>query len=139
MLGDEEVAYTKQEAYFGAINAGPKGHVAWLCTEQEVFDRCFTMPSVVREKWDLIRPMCFMDGTHTRSSKWKHVLLVLIRLDANGQRLLLAWGLAPKEDADTWDWYFANVFVAIPDMAHRTCCIMSDRDKGLKSGVMRNF
>lgn len=140
MLGDEEVAYSKLESYFMAVKeADPDGHVAWICTDEYEFEQCFIMPGAVRTKWDLLRPMYFLDGTHNRGSKWKHVLLTLIGLDANGQRVLLAWGLAPEENADTWDWFAANVVLAVPSLAMQPCCVMSDRDKGLKSGVLRNF
>ena len=92
----------------------------------------------MRKAFKHLRTFLSMDATHTRS-KYRMVLAITVGIDANGETILLCWGLMPGEDKDYWRWYCHMMTLAFPALADEEIAkyfvLMSDRQRGIINAV----
>ena len=69
----------------------------------------------------------------------KLVLLAVIAVDGNGETLPIAWGLIRVENTLNWDWFLHSIRPFFDGLKAEDAVIISDRQKGLKNAVKRNF
>ena len=84
-----------------------------------------------------------VDGTFLKA-RFVQTLLLAVGIDANGNILLLAWGIVESENESSWRYFLEHLKKAIPESESMT--LISDRDKGLLAadavmgnGVARAF
>ncbi|KAL2608914.1 hypothetical protein R1flu_027487 [Riccia fluitans] len=56
-------------------------------------------------------------------------------VDGNNRIIVLAYGVAPVEDRDTWTWFVENLKASMYGLASPNVLIVSDRQKGLVDAV----
>ncbi|KAL3699588.1 hypothetical protein R1sor_017610 [Riccia sorocarpa] len=76
--------------------------------------------------------MVALDACHTKNKKYPTLLFLATIVDGNNQILVLAYGIAPVEDKDTWCWFISNLKHCIHGLASPN---VSDRQKGLIDAV----
>ncbi|KAL3689750.1 hypothetical protein R1sor_016059 [Riccia sorocarpa] len=76
-----------------------------------------------------------MDACHTKNNKYATLLFLATAVDGNNNILILAYGIAPVEDRETWSWFVGNLKNAIHGLASPNVLIVSDRQKGLVDAV----
>lgn len=69
-----------------------------------------------------------VDGTFLKA-RFVQTLLLAVGIDANGNILLLAWGIVESENESSWRYFPEHLRKAIPESESMT--LISDRDKGL--------
>ncbi|KAL3693716.1 hypothetical protein R1sor_007367 [Riccia sorocarpa] len=79
--------------------------------------------------------MIAMDACHTKNKKYPTLLFLATAVDGNNNILVLAYGIAPVEDRETWSWFVGNLKHAIHGLATPNVLIVSDRQKGLVDAV----
>ncbi|KAL3679109.1 hypothetical protein R1sor_022065 [Riccia sorocarpa] len=79
--------------------------------------------------------MIAMDACHTKNKKYPTLLFLATVVDGNSNILVLAYGIAPVEDRETWCWFVENLKHAIHGLASPNVLIVSDRQKGLVDAV----
>ena len=75
-----------------------------------------------------LRRMIAVDSSHLRG-KYPGALLVAVTHDANHKLLPIAFAFAEAEHCDSWEWFLANLFIALGEPPSLT--IVSDRLRGL--------
>lgn len=100
------------------------------------FESIFICPASSRHAWSHIRPFIAVDAAFTKVIH-RFVLVIAATVDANNQGLVLAWGLAPKEDYEHWGWFLQNLEEALGSL--QGVVIMSDRQKGLNKAIARHL
>ncbi|KAL3679641.1 hypothetical protein R1sor_022597 [Riccia sorocarpa] len=79
--------------------------------------------------------MVALDACHTKNKKYPTLLFLATIVDGNNQILVLAYGIAPVENNDTWCWFISNLKHCIHGLASPNVVIVSDRQKGLIDAV----
>ena len=109
----------------------------------QIFQRLFICPQQSRESFQLMRKFMAVDGTFLKA-RFVQTLLLAVGIDANGNILLLAWGIVESENESSWRYFLEHLKKAIPESESMT--LISDRDKGLLAadavmgnGVARAF
>lgn len=106
-------------------------------TSEDRFRRFFWAFGVcLRSFINTCRPMIAVDGTHLRG-KYPGVLLVVVTHDANHKLLPIAFAFAESERRDSWEWFLANLHIALGEPNNLT--IVSDRQKGLIPALLNTI
>ncbi|KAL3689518.1 hypothetical protein R1sor_015827 [Riccia sorocarpa] len=79
--------------------------------------------------------MIAMDACHIKNKKYPTLLFMATTVDGNNNILVLAYGIAPVEDRETWCWFVGNLKHVIHGLASPNVLIVSDRQKGLVDAV----
>ena len=67
------------------------------------FKRCYACISIAKMFWENAGISLFLcDGTHTKCSSFKHILLLAVTFDGNNQLVLLAFAVVDVENSDNW-------------------------------------
>ena len=83
-----------------------------------------------------LRPLIAVDGAHLRE-KYPEVLLTVMTYDGDRKLVLLAFAIAEIERQDSWEWFFAAIFIAFHPTQNLN--IVSDRQKRLVQAVSNRF
>lgn len=94
------------------------------------FHRCCVCLSFAKQFWneagvDLV--VC--DGTHTRNSHFRHIILLAVTFDGDNQLVILAFAIVDAETAENWVWFKENLDGSFT----RKRVWMSDADKSTRS------
>lgn len=106
----------------------------WMSDNNELnqFHRCHWALSAVKDFWDEAHTgLVICDGTFTRSTAFKHVLLIACAFDGNNQLVILAVAIALGENAESWVWFKEPPEEDFPGFS----VWMSDADKRITSGA----
>lgn len=104
-------------------------HCPWN-EEFHQFYRCYACLSTAKTFWrNGGIKMTICDGTHTRSSAFKHIILIAVTFDGNDQVIILAFAVVSVENADNWVWFKERLDEDFPGYN----VWMSDADKGIRS------
>jgi hypothetical protein len=60
-------------------------------------------------------------------------LLLAVGIDANGNRLVLAWAVVESKNENSWRYFFKHLIRAIPEIKEEETMFISDRNKGLSA------
>ncbi|KAL3698507.1 hypothetical protein R1sor_012583 [Riccia sorocarpa] len=104
-------------------------------TVDGVFTRAFVCPSATQGVLRFCQKMIAMDACHTKKKKYPTLLVLATTVDGNNNIIVLAYGIAPVEDRETWCWFVGNLKHAIHGLASPNVLIVSDRQKGLVDAV----
>ena len=79
----------------------------------QIFQRLFICPRQSRESFQSIRKFMAIDGTFLKA-QFVQTLLLAVGIDANGNILLLAWGIVESENKSSWRYFLQHLKKAIP-------------------------
>jgi hypothetical protein len=100
--------------------------------ENRQFYRCYACLSTAKTFWThggIKLTIC--DGTHTKSSTFKHIILIAVTFDGNDQVIILSFAVVSVENADNWVWFKERLDDDFPGYN----VWMSDADKGIRSNA----
>ena len=98
MWGDESESFAKFPAYIKRFeDADPRNFAALDTNAAGQFQAAFFSPGGLRVAGPCLRPFTAVDRTHTKS-RYRMILLIACRIDANDQVVPLAWALVPIKD-----------------------------------------
>jgi hypothetical protein len=98
--------------------------------ELEKFDRCYACISISKTFWKHGQiGLTICDGTHTRGTAFKHIVLITVTFDGNNQLVVLSFAIVPAENSDNWVWFKELLDKDFPGRTVWT----SDADKGITS------
>ncbi|KAL3683810.1 hypothetical protein R1sor_001832 [Riccia sorocarpa] len=83
--------------------------------------------------------MIAMDACHTKNKKYPTLLFLATVVDGNNNIIVLAYGIAPIEDRETWCWFVGNLKYAIHGLASPNVLIVSDKQKDLVDAVVEEL
>ena len=117
----------------------PGTHTALERDREDRLLRTFVMLSPLLDALRCSRPVMSFDACSLRGS-YTGVLMATTIVDGEGHILLLAWGTAPIENRDHWEWFAANLYHGLPeDLKHQRFTVISDREKGIESALRLHF
>ena len=100
--------------------------------DSQHFCRCHVALSFAKRFWKHGRiDLVICDGTHTRGSAFKHIILFAVTFDGNNQLVTLAFAIVAVENSDDWVWFKECLDDDFP--GHDVW--MSDADKGIHSNA----
>ena len=67
------------------------------------------------------------------------MLLITTGIDANDHALSLSWAIVPTENEEWWNWFCIFLRDAFEPMSEPSFVFMSDREKGISSGILEVF
>jgi hypothetical protein len=67
------------------------------------------------------------------------VIQVAVTKDGNGNLFLLAFGIAPKENLESWGRFMEALHRSLPDANSHSVTFISDRDKGIEHAIRNHF
>ena len=73
--------------------------------------------------------MIVIDGTHTKLSDFRHIILLAVTFDANNEVVILAFAIVDVENKGNWVWFHDKLSKDFPGFD----VLMSDADKGITS------
>ncbi|XP_021769696.1 uncharacterized protein LOC110733936 [Chenopodium quinoa] len=77
------------------------------------------------------RSLVGVDGAHLKGH-FGGVLLSAVAIDRNNKLFPFAWAIVPKEDGDSWKYFFWHLKHILPGSGRGNgWCIISDRQKGI--------
>ena len=105
--------YMMIPSLFEAFNASDTGGTYILekkpCTwnpDLQQFKRCYVATSMAKTFWaEAGTKMIICDGTHTKSTGFKHVILLAVTFDGNNQVQVLAFAVVDSENGPNWVWF----------------------------------
>jgi hypothetical protein len=101
-------------------------------TSLKQFHRCYSCMSISKHFWIYAGiQLLTCDGTFTRTTCFKHILLIATTHDSNNQIVILAMAAVDCENSENWVW-----FKEILEQDFRGIRVwMSNADKGIYSNV----
>ena len=98
--------------------------------EKQQFHRCYIALSCMKHFWSkAIIKMIVIDGTHTKLSDFKHIILLAVTFDGNNEIVILSFAIVDVENKDNWVWFHEKLKTDFPGFE----CLMCDADKGITS------
>ncbi|WZZ65860.1 hypothetical protein YC2023_077230 [Brassica napus] len=79
-----------------------------------------------------MRRVIVVDGTFLKN-KYKGVLLVATAVDGNSNLYPIAFGVADSENEESWEWFFRQLSVVIPDS--KDLAFVSDRHASIAKAI----
>jgi hypothetical protein len=96
------------------------------------FSRAYACFSIAKHFWNhAVIKLAICDGTFTRSTCFKHTILVCTTFDPNNQITVLAVAIVDCENSDNWVWFKELLEDDFPGIT----VWMSDADKGIRSNA----
>lgn len=127
-------AFHKLSQYIDRLRASnPEGHFHLELDDSDCFRRVFVAPSALRSCLSSSRRIVGFDGTFL-TGKFVLILLLAVRIDANGQTTILAWAIVESENLESWKYFFSHLQQAMPEVFQELLITISNRDKGLDAG-----
>ena len=98
--------------------------------DKQQFKRCYVSLSFMKHFWQkACIKMIVIDGTHTKLTDFRHIILLAVTFDANNQIVILSFAVVDVENKDNWIWFHDKLRNDFPGFD----CLMSDADKGITS------
>ncbi|XP_038891641.1 uncharacterized protein LOC120081033 [Benincasa hispida] len=113
--------------------------IHWRLNEVDCDERIVMFNSVswsfglVIEGFKHYRPLLQIDGTHLYG-KYEGTLLIATSVDANGHVYSIAYAIVPEESADSWGWFFRNLWDHVVHGREGMCLILN-RHKDIISTI----
>ena len=132
MLLPSLFALLKEEDQYGSFELESENS-NWDEDVQQ-FKRAYICLSFQKLFWQRAHiQMIVIDGTHTKLSDFKHILLIAVTFDGNNQIFILAFAIVDVEDQDNWVWFHEHLKQDFPCFE----VLMSDADKGITSAAFQ--
>ncbi len=112
----------------------PGGHFHLAVDTNRKFQRCFFCPTAMQTLWRESRRFLAINSTFL-TGRFIQTLLLAVGIDANSEATIIAWGVVEGENAASWTYFVDHLKLALPGFASEPAIIISDRDKGLESGL----
>jgi hypothetical protein len=139
MWDNESENFAKFPNYIKRFKAADPCNFAVLDTDSAgQFQAAFFSPGGLRIAGPYIRPFTAVDGTHTKS-RYRIMLLITCRIDANDQVIPLAWALVPIKEASWWSRFLRYLKACYPKMDMDKYIFISDREKGIAQAIPEQF
>ncbi|XP_013624453.1 PREDICTED: uncharacterized protein LOC106330549 [Brassica oleracea var. oleracea] len=132
--GIPDESYAKIPKYLHMIeDANPGSHTHYETKKDGRFMYLF-MPfgQSVRGFHSHMRRVIVVDGTFLKN-KYKGVLLVATAVDGNSNLYPIAFGVADSENEESWEWFFRQLSVVIPDS--KDLAFVSDRHASISKAI----
>lgn len=131
MWGNKSDNFAKFPDYIKRFeDADPYNFAALDTTVTGEFQAAFFSSGGLCAAGPYIRPFITVDRTHTKS-RYRIMLLIACKIDANDQVIPLAWALVPIEETSWWSWFLRYLKACYPKMDMDKHVFISDREKGI--------
>jgi hypothetical protein len=137
---DDIKAFQLIQPYFSKLEEKMPGtRTAFERDTEDRLLRTFVLLKPLADALLYCRPVLSFDACGLLG-RYKGVVMSATAVDGEGQLLLLAWGTAPIENGDHWDWFAENLWNGLPDQQRRQrYTILSDREKGIERALETHF
>ena len=132
--GIPDESYAKIPKYLHMIKeANPGTHTHYETKKDGRFMYLFmSFGQSVRGFHSHMRRVIVVDGTFLKN-KYKGVLLVATAVDGNSNLYPIAFGVADSENEESWEWFFRQLSVVIPDS--KDLAFVSDRHASIAKAI----
>ena len=95
-------------------------------------------PAALKQAAGCLRAYTGLDGCYT-ALRFRMMLLIVVRIDANDNILPLAWALVPTENTEWWLWFMRFLRAEFPIFKSQNYVFVSDREKGILEAISTVF
>jgi hypothetical protein len=137
---DEVSSFQLIQPYFAKLEARMEGtHTALERDREDRLLRTFVLLRPLVESLRWCRPVLSVDACHLQGNYTGTVMLATM-VDGEGRIILLAWGTAPIENREHWEWFCFHLWQGLPpDLRQKQFTILSDREKGIEAALRIHF
>ncbi|KAL1190833.1 Protein FAR1-RELATED SEQUENCE 6 [Cardamine amara subsp. amara] len=136
-MGSLERGYEDLPAYLHMIRRANRGTLTRLNVDDSGrFKYLFIAFGASISGFNFMRKVVVVDGTFLHG-KYKGTLLTALAQDGNFQIFPLAFGVVDTENDDSWQWFFTQLKLVVPD--NNGLALISDRHKSIGKAIRKVY